>query len=78
MPKTSPAAGERAVDGAAESREIRQADVLEHAHGYERVILPFHVAVVVLDEFDEMAEPFLLCPIPRVGNLLGRDVERPH
>ena len=69
---------QRAVDDAAERRVVRRADVLEHADRDERIVVAAHVAVVVLDELDAIGEPFVSAPAPRVGDLLGRDVERAH
>ena len=70
----SPRRPQAAVDHLAQLPVAAGADVLHHAHGSEDVELAANRAVVVLDEFDAVFQPFRLGPLPGVADLLVRDV----
>ena len=69
---------QRAVNEPAEFGVVLDADMLEHADRRERVVRTGDVAVVVLDELDDVIEPLRLRPLTRERNLLAGNVERPH
>src|SRR4051812_12602106 len=70
MQKATAIRRERAVDHTAERRIIGRSHVLEHADGDEGIAGSLHMAVIVLNELDVIAQSFSGCPLAGVCDLL--------
>ena len=71
-------AAHRAVQDVREAVKMTQADVLQHPHRHEHVVLAPHVAVVVVDELDLTGQTFALSPCACETKLFARHIERLH
>ncbi len=78
MQQAAAVGAHRAIDHAAQIAVVLEADVLQHADRHERVERARDVPVVVLDELDAIGEPLARRALPRVGDLVRREIERLH